>query len=235
MNPAPTKIVHNKTNENKNVKNSGSESKVQSVDCSICMEVNESYVMAAAECGHIFHKECVTPWIQQAGTCPSCRVRISTASLRKIFVSVTSSAASNVNNLQKPTKKTFGANSHARENITKKTTPVNSNNGVLSWDQLFGSTSALNFSRSIYLSSRDRGMTEQNTASLITRLFSLTSNQFSVKSLKKTNAPQPINGYVSFKISVDNERSFNTLLRATKWPGTIRVREFIERPRNNIH
>lgn len=59
-------------------------------DCSICMEFNDKDVIVATECGHVFHKDCVTPWIHGAGTCPTCRVRVTISSLRKIFVSVSS-------------------------------------------------------------------------------------------------------------------------------------------------
>lgn len=59
-------------------------------DCGICMEFNEQDVVVATECGHVFHKSCVAPWIQQTQTCPSCRVRATLSSLRKIFASVSS-------------------------------------------------------------------------------------------------------------------------------------------------
>lgn len=200
-----------------------------SVDCSICMEVNEDYTMVAAECGHVFHKECVTPWIQQAGTCPSCRVRISAVLLRKIFVSVTSSAPASAARPQQQAAKVTTVNSRNRNkiNLTKKTASTNSCNGASRSNNQSSSKPAMNFSRSIYLSSLDKSMTEQSIRALImNRVFINASDKFSVKSLQKSNG---LLNYVSFKISVDSENTFNKLLRAKTWPRTVRVREFIDR------
>lgn len=58
------------------------------IDCNICMESRESDVKVATECGHVFHDKCVSPWIQQNATCPTCRKSATIGSLRKIFVSV---------------------------------------------------------------------------------------------------------------------------------------------------
>lgn len=171
------------------------------------------------------------PWIQQAGTCPTCRVRISIASLRKIFVSVTSSAPSSAAHPKKQTSTARSVNSRVNHkmNSMKKPTLRNFGNDAPRNNNQLSLTSAVNFGRTIYLNSLDRGLTEQSIRALITRLFFIASDRFSVRSLNKINGPQSFKSYVSFKISVDSERTFNTLLRATTWPRTLRVREFIER------
>lgn len=85
------------------------------------------------------------------------------------------------------------------------------------------------YERTIWLSSQDKQMTEQSLAAFILQKFNITAQQITIKSLQKANATQPPQKYVSFKISVDRESTFNTLSIPTNWSKKFRVREFIER------
>jgi len=43
-------------------------------DCSICYETTSRYNIHTFSCGHIFHVNCIIPWISTgATTCPNCR------------------------------------------------------------------------------------------------------------------------------------------------------------------
>ena len=47
---------------------------VHSRDCSICFETTSKYNIHTFMCGHIFHVNCIIPWISSgATTCPDCR------------------------------------------------------------------------------------------------------------------------------------------------------------------
>lgn len=192
-------------------------------DCSICMS-NEHDVIVATECGHVFHKECVTPWIQQAGTCPSCRVRVTIVSLRKIFIPASSSGKASTSNATKP--QTNGNNNRNNNNSNNKNNVVNRRRPNTNRNSL----SPTMFNRSIWLSSTDKNMTEQSLAIYISSRFHFISpQQVLIKSLKKAGVPQRPPKFVSFKIDVDTENTYNTILDITKWPRTFRVREFIQR------
>ncbi len=44
-------------------------------ECSICLNIiseNEQKL----ECGHVFHKECISKWFLRSITCPCCRVKV---------------------------------------------------------------------------------------------------------------------------------------------------------------
>jgi hypothetical protein len=44
------------------------------VTCAICLNDTElGETVSTLVCGHTFHKKCITPWTQQATTCPTCR------------------------------------------------------------------------------------------------------------------------------------------------------------------
>lgn len=213
--------TNNVVNAGKSANDSDSKREM-AFDCSICMELNEEDVIVATECGHLFHKGCVSPWIQQAGTCPSCRVRVTIASLRKIFVSVNSSGNASTSN-------TTNSRSNKNDNNKNKNNVNNNsnNNRRIRQNRRAPVTSPTTFNRSIWLSSQDKQMTEQSLTSMISQRFNIPSEKLSIRSLQKRGAPQPPR-YVSFKIGVDTESTFNALLVSTKWPVTFRVREFIQ-------
>lgn len=194
-------------------------------DCSICMEFNENYMIVATECGHIFHKECVSPWIQQAGTCPTCRLRATTASLRKLFVSISKKVddASSSNDTKNARNSTNANRRRANNNATQQ----NRSNKTNSNRPLVPVTIPLtSFTRSIWLSSTDKTVNNQTLATTIRQKFNFGPEKVAIKSLRKQNSPQC--SYVSFKINVDSQNTFDTLLNITAWPRTFRVREFIQ-------
>lgn len=43
--------------------------------CSICLEEyhGKDRVRSLAQCGHLFHAECIDQWLQKNNTCPMCR------------------------------------------------------------------------------------------------------------------------------------------------------------------
>ena len=48
-----------------------------SEQCGICLDVNEEASWRLLPCSHMFHAECVDPWLLQRGTCPCCRFIVS--------------------------------------------------------------------------------------------------------------------------------------------------------------
>ncbi|AYV77803.1 MAG: hypothetical protein Edafosvirus1_134 [Edafosvirus sp.] len=49
------------------------ERKASELQCSICFEGLKSKVTKAIQCTHVFHVECIDPWLTQNPTCPLCR------------------------------------------------------------------------------------------------------------------------------------------------------------------
>ncbi|KIH64579.1 zinc finger, C3HC4 type [Ancylostoma duodenale] len=43
--------------------------------CVICTSTFISNNIAALQCGHTFHFDCVSKWVERSKTCPNCRVR----------------------------------------------------------------------------------------------------------------------------------------------------------------
>ena len=43
--------------------------------CAVCLERygDSDVVRVLPDCGHLFHRECVDPWLRQRPTCPVCR------------------------------------------------------------------------------------------------------------------------------------------------------------------
>ena len=47
--------------------------------CSVCTEAyEEGAVVTTLPCGHMFHSECVVPWLRRRCTCPTCRFELPT-------------------------------------------------------------------------------------------------------------------------------------------------------------
>ena len=54
-------------------------SKIEYPACSIClMDINEGQKTILLPCGHMFHDECVTKWLNIHNTCPLCRFELPT-------------------------------------------------------------------------------------------------------------------------------------------------------------
>jgi len=50
--------------------------------CTICTELfDTSRDVSALRCGHLFHADCLTPWLTQSMTCPQCRQKVTKASI----------------------------------------------------------------------------------------------------------------------------------------------------------
>ena len=46
-------------------------------DCAVCKDDFEiSQETIELPCKHVFHEECILPWIKQSGTCPVCRFEL---------------------------------------------------------------------------------------------------------------------------------------------------------------
>ena len=45
-------------------------------ECSICMETIYSSETCALACAHIFHRRCITRWLQESTECPVCRLSV---------------------------------------------------------------------------------------------------------------------------------------------------------------
>ena len=73
------KLKHFKM-EKKYCKKSESDSnKLEFPECSIClMEINEGQDTILIPCGHMFHDNCVTKWLNMHNTCPLCRFELPT-------------------------------------------------------------------------------------------------------------------------------------------------------------
>ena len=54
---------------------------MQPSECSICLEALQhgERILELPSCKHVFHKRCLTPWMKQRGSCPSCRAAVDVA------------------------------------------------------------------------------------------------------------------------------------------------------------
>lgn len=74
--------------------------------CCICLESFRSGLVGEAEvvspnCGHLFHRNCLTDWSTRSSSCPHCRGSINSSDVRRIFFTNVdeSRRSSNVNGL----------------------------------------------------------------------------------------------------------------------------------------
>nr|XP_054925221.1 uncharacterized protein LOC129384106 [Dermacentor andersoni] len=51
-----------------------SESPIEGASCTICM--GESGAFVVASCGHCYHHQCLTAWLEETDSCPVCRRRV---------------------------------------------------------------------------------------------------------------------------------------------------------------
>jgi hypothetical protein len=73
------KLKHFKMEQKYCKKSENDPNKLEYPECSIClMEVNEGQNTILLPCGHMFHEECVTKWLQIHNTCPLCRFELPT-------------------------------------------------------------------------------------------------------------------------------------------------------------
>lgn len=80
-NPAAKKIMQRLSlyYREKNVKSSSNEKETDEdgKNCAICLEDFEPrQIVMLTPCNHMFHEECIVPWVKSHGQCPVCRFAI---------------------------------------------------------------------------------------------------------------------------------------------------------------
>ncbi|XP_065223942.1 E3 ubiquitin-protein ligase trul-1-like isoform X2 [Planococcus citri] len=60
------------------------------LSCTICFDFlftgEESEMVDATQCGHVFHHECLDQWIQSSNSCPHCRQNVTTKNTIKLNI-----------------------------------------------------------------------------------------------------------------------------------------------------
>lgn len=132
--------------------------------------------------------------------------------------------------------------------VTKKSTAPPTNKGQSTFDfdgqpiiasptksprSTNGNTSSLTtYERMIWLGGLPNSVTvEKLTEYVNKKLFRNTSRTFVFKPLISKDKTLADYDRISYKICVDNEESFNTLIDPAFWPKTSRVREFLDQPK----
>jgi hypothetical protein len=73
------KLKHFKMEKKYCKKSEKDPNKLEYPECSIClMEINDGQNTILLPCGHMFHEDCVTKWLQIHNTCPLCRFELPT-------------------------------------------------------------------------------------------------------------------------------------------------------------
>jgi len=66
--------------------------------CSICFDLlvgGPHDIVALQGCGHVFHSNCVAPWVRSHKQCPCCRKRVTPKSTVKLFIEIDESNTAN--------------------------------------------------------------------------------------------------------------------------------------------
>lgn len=53
----------------------------EEAECLICQEEMSKERVSQLSCGHIFHKSCISSWLQRKASCPTCRKAITEESI----------------------------------------------------------------------------------------------------------------------------------------------------------
>lgn len=92
--------------------------------CSICQEaLSASAICVTTKCGHVFHQTCVSQWIANSRTCPSCRAACTSSALVRLYFT-TSLADMSQRDIESVTDKLVSAQETVaklrQENVTIK-------------------------------------------------------------------------------------------------------------------
>jgi hypothetical protein len=73
------RFIHNLINRNKSILDF--DKKTYGEECPICLEIfgelDDDSLLCTLKCGHSYHKICVNDWLRKDGSCPNCRIEIS--------------------------------------------------------------------------------------------------------------------------------------------------------------
>ncbi|XP_039759833.1 E3 ubiquitin-protein ligase TRAIP-like isoform X2 [Pararge aegeria] len=59
--------------------------------CTICSDlVNQADNLIVTKCGHIFHHNCLSKWIERSKSCPQCRNKVTESGLYRLFPTISS-------------------------------------------------------------------------------------------------------------------------------------------------
>uniref|UniRef100_A0A182KAW9 RING-type domain-containing protein n=1 Tax=Anopheles christyi TaxID=43041 RepID=A0A182KAW9_9DIPT len=66
------------------------------LSCSVCSELYVPSVhVVTTPCGHLFHNDCILPWLERSRTCPECRAECTATALIKVHFNVTANLERN--------------------------------------------------------------------------------------------------------------------------------------------